>query len=241
MAKKMVTVNQAKLNKSGKEGVLTGGINLSPYTESLSHGGRNLCLWAGECATSCLKLAGMNQMTTHLKARIDKTLLWLNEPEVFLGQVKKEIEALLRKAARQTMDVAFRPNLLSDDYALATAVGGMFPDLQMYDYTKYPKPWERVSDNYHLTYSLDVGRGRERTALRCLDKGINVAVVFDLPKDAPMPKLWTLLGETYPMIDGDAHDLRYLDPKGVFVGLRGKRITGGSERAIENGFYRKAA
>ena len=38
MAKKMVTVNQAKLNKSGKEGVLTGGINLSPYTESLSHG-----------------------------------------------------------------------------------------------------------------------------------------------------------------------------------------------------------
>ena len=241
MAKKMVTVNQAKLNKSLGEEVITGGINLSPFIESVEAGGRDMCPWAGTCAESCLKLSGMNQMSTHLQARIDKTLLWLNQPEVFLAKVRKEIEALLRKASRLGMKAAFRPNLLSDDYNLAAAISEMFPSLTMYDYTKYPKPWERMRDGYHLTYSLDVGRGRERTALRCLDKGINVAVVFDLPQDAPMPTLWTLRGEMYPMIDGDKNDLRFLDPSPVFVGLRGKKITGGSTPAIENGFYRKVA
>jgi hypothetical protein len=46
---------------------------------------------------------------------------------------------------------------------------------------------------------------------RILDKGGNVAVVFrgELPT--------SYLG--FPVVNGDVNDLRFLDPKGVIVGL----------------------
>ena len=71
-----------------------------------------------------------------------------------------------------------------------------------------------------------------------LDHGINVAVPMDVAADAPMPESWTLNGRTLPMIDGDADDLRFLDPVGIFVGLRGKKITGGRQKGVDAGFYR---
>jgi len=237
--KKTVTINQLKLLKN--EEWLLGGFNLSPSDESVKAGGKNPCLWSGMCAKHCLNKSGMNQMSTHEIARINKLLLWQKEPDVFMSKSGKEISAMLRKADREGKKSAFRPNLLSDDYDLFLGVEERFPHLQQYDYTKYPKPWERVSDNYHLTYSLDVGKGREITALRCLERGINVAVPFDIPLDAPMISEWTLFGKTYPVIDGDVDDLRFLDPKGVFVGLRGKRISGGMQAPRDTGFYRSVA
>ena len=46
-----------------------------------------------------------------------------------------------------------------------------------------------------------------------LNRGTNVSVVFDR-----VPGEW--LGRK--VIDGDAHDLRFLDPEGVIVGLKAK-------------------
>jgi hypothetical protein len=61
-------------------------------------------------------------------------------------------------------------------------------------------------------------------------------VVFN--PDHPIPDAFTLGGAEYPTLDGDKHDLRFLDPPGHIVALKGKRIAGGKERAIESGFYR---
>jgi hypothetical protein len=47
--------------------------------------------------------------------------------------------------------------------------------------------------------------------LKALANGKNVAVAF---KNCLPETLWN-----YPVVDGDKHDLRFLDPKGVVVGL----------------------
>ena len=180
-------------------------------------------------------------MTTHEEARVRKTLFWLNDPETFMAVAKYEIFSMLRKAERLEMLPAFRANLLSDDRELQERVAAMFPDLQQYDYTKLRKPWKRVTDKYHLTYSMDLGEDNERHALECFEHGVNVAVVLDVHKKAPMPETYTVQGVTRPMIDGDTHDLRFLDPEGLFVGLRGKSVTGGIQKGRDSGFYREVS
>lgn len=57
-------------------------------------------------------------------------------------------------------------------------------------------------------------------AIDALSHGINVAAVFAVKRGAPLPEKY--LG--YHVIDGDAHDLRFLDGTRVpvIVGLRAK-------------------
>jgi hypothetical protein len=86
-----------------------------------------------------------------------------------------------------------------------------FPSVQFYDYTKIPG--RTTPDNYHLTFSED-----EHNLDQCLAwlaRGGNVASIFD----GPMPSHH--LG--YPVVDGDAHDLRFLDPTPSVIGLKLKR------------------
>jgi hypothetical protein len=183
----------------------------------------------------------MNQMTTHGLSRIRKALLMVHYFDMFTAMAVKEVGSLLRRAAKLGLIPALRPNLLSDQPRLATMLHAKFPELQMYDYTKLRRPWERMHDKYHLTFSLDVGEASELHALKCIEHGVNVAVVIDHPKDAPVPETYTLRGVTLPTIDGDKHDLRFLDPVGVFVLLRGKKIKGKKhEVAKQTGFYRPA-
>jgi hypothetical protein len=56
-----------------------------------------------------------------------------------------------------------------------------------------------------------------------LSQGFNVAALFDsLPE--------TFLG--FPVIDGTEHDLRFMDPKGVIVGL----VPKGKAKTDDTGF-----
>tara|TARA_R100000963_G_scaffold34488_2_gene28324 strand:+ start:1269 stop:1985 length:717 start_codon:yes stop_codon:yes gene_type:complete len=231
---KLITVGQAKLNKSKDEGYLTGGFNLSPHKESVPFGGINMCANAGTCSPHCLKTAGFNKMPTHMPARIERTLLMVQNWNMFDSKAEKELEAFMRKAEREGLIPVFRPNLLSDRPQLEELVHKHQPDLRCYDYTKLAKPWLRAHELYHLTYSLDTHN--EREAIEAINHGINVAVVFN-PKEA-IPDGFTLGGVEYPTLDGDKHDLRFLDPPGHIVALKGKTITGGVEAPIESGFYR---
>ena len=54
--------------------------------------------------------------------------------------------------------------------------------------------------------------------LKGLAQGYNIATVFGIKKTLPMPE--TYLG--LPVFNGDESDLRFLDPKGVVVGLYAK-------------------
>ena len=69
---------------------------------------------------------------------------------------------------------------------------------------------------YDLTFSLNESNLHE--ALEALELGTNVAVVFRLDHLGNLPEFF----HGIPVIDGDKHDARYLDRKGVWVGLKAK-------------------
>jgi hypothetical protein len=76
----------------------------------------------------------------------------------------------------------------------------------------------KVTDipNYQLTFSAADGNDNDVT--KAVAQGYNVAVVFGLKKTEAMPESY--LGR--PVFNGDESDLRFLDPKGVVVGLYAK-------------------
>jgi hypothetical protein len=93
----------------------------------------------------------------------------------------------------------------------------------MNTYTKHPKPWLRTLPNYHLTFSHS-GHNLE-DCLEALQHAVNVAVVFTTLRGEHLPETWN----GFPVIDGDSHDCRFLDPTGVVVGLRAKGMAKGSQ------------
>jgi hypothetical protein len=67
-------------------------------------------------------------------------------------------------------------------------------------------------------------------AIELLNKGINVAMVFD-----KLPSIY----EGFEVINADLDDLRFLDKKGVICGLKYKKMTGKGANnllAFESGF-----
>lgn len=85
------------------------------------------------------------------------------------------------------------------------------------------------SPNVHFTFSYS-GKNWNFCKL-VLDRGGNVAVPFACKK---LPKVY----KGYEVINGDEHDLRYMDgKKGVIVGLIAKGGKGKIENGIKQGFF----
>jgi hypothetical protein len=102
-----------------------------------------------------------------------------------------------------------------------------FPDLQWYDYTKIPNR-RNLPPNYHLTFSLS--ESNADLAQKVLATGMSVAVVFDSKKFPAT--FWNTT-----VVNGDTSDLRFLDPKGVIVGLSAK----GPAKKDTTGFVQRIA
>lgn len=237
----LLTTRQFKLDKGKFSGVMTAGITLSPASEAgevLQRMLASTCSYSGDCEHGCLKFAGMNQYPTHAVARAKRTAFWYDAQAEFLAQAVKEYKALVVRSEKANMLPAGRPNLLSDLPKMAQAIAARVPGMQFYDYTKIPKAWLRVRANYHLTYSASE-RSTQADIVGAFEHGINVAVVVsDIKKGEPLPDTYTLHGVKRPTIDGDADDLRFKDPVGVFVLLRWKGSKARLAAAADSGFAR---
>jgi hypothetical protein len=151
----------------------------------------------------------------------------------FEQQLAKEITAHVRKAERKGMKAAVRVNGTSDLPGLARRMAKLFPDTVFYDYTKIlPSALRHDVANYSCTFSHD-GPGNVDECLTALSSGVPVAVCFDTKRGHALPAAWY----GWPVIDGDASDLRFLDRRGVVVGLRAK----GRARKVRNGFVVETA
>ena len=207
--------SDAKTVKGEKKGVLTGIMYLAPYTLS----GSNVCSMAemAGCHDGCLNTAGRGRMSGTQQARVRKTLFWQEDPMAFLDVLRRDIAALIRKAARENKVPMVRLNGTSDIMweRKAPEIFEEFSDVQFYDYTKIPTRRD-LPANYHLTFSYSGANARYREFYRpARDNGMNVAVVFRTPE---FPK--SFLG--MPVVDGDESDVRPFDPQGVVVGLKAK-------------------
>ena len=218
----LLTIANAKTVKGEKLGYKTGIMYLSPANES---GVMDTCTSASdECIKACLKNSG--RMPMNVAVRIDKTLLLHRDRELFLECLRYDIRKLVAQAKREGMIPAVRINGTSDLPWIARLMAEEFPDVQFYDYTKHVRPYWRTALNYHLTFSYS-GHNLD-AALDALRNGVNVAVVFDTRKGEELPATW----KGFPVVDGDEHDLRFLDHKGAVVGLRAK----GKARKITSAF-----
>lgn len=127
----------------------------------------------------------------------------------------EDITQLQRKARKLNLKPSVRINGTSDiDVAVVFKdLLEAFPKVQFYDYTKRIELVQReLPKNYYLCFSRSE-KTSEETIKELLTNGTNVVIVFDeVPEE--------YLG--YRVVNGDETDLRFLDPKGVIVGLKAK-------------------
>ena len=218
--KKLLATN-TKLEKGNKFNWTTKGLSLAPANLS----GKQFCPHRSPgCEAACLNTSGMGVFSNVQEARINKAKFLIERRADFLAQLEKEL-ANLNKRAGKGKQVAVRLNVLSDLPWHNLIDMSKFQNIKFYDYTPNPKRMieflrGELPANYHLTFSRK--ENNQAVVELIANMGGNVAVVFNkLPQ--------TYLGK--PVVDGDASDLRFLDPRGVIVGLKakgkGKKDTSG--------------
>ena len=227
---KLLSTGNPKILKGQKQGYNTYILHLAPANLS----GYETCpkRTAG-CTAACLNTAGRGGMfkkgeTTNViqQARIRKTAMFFEERKGFMEWLVKDIELAIKQSARLGLTPVFRLNGTSDlsfekyevvrDGVTYKNIFSAFPDVQFYDYTKILGRKVANIDNYHLTFSA--ADGNDADVLSAIAQGYNVATVFGLKKTQPMPDNY----QGRPVFNGDDSDLRFLDPKGVIVGLYAK-------------------
>ena len=203
-----------------KQGYMTYILHLAPADVS----GYNTCPKAtAGCKSACLNTAGRGGMfkkgeTTNViqQARIRKTKMFFEDRENFLAILKDDIRKAIKQATKKGLIPVFRLNGTSDISWEKYGVIQEFPNVQFYDYTKILGRKVNGLPNYQLTFSA--ADGNDLDVRRAIKEGYNVATVFGIKKSQPMPETY----EGMPVFNGDDSDLRFLDPKGVVVGLYAK-------------------
>jgi hypothetical protein len=213
---KLLSTANPKIQKGTKLGYLSFILHLAPADLS----GRETCpkRTAG-CTAACLNTAGRGGMfkkgeNTNMiqKARIRKTQYFFNQRQDFMLDLKKDIEKAIKMAAKLDLTPVFRLNGTSDlswekyDMLPGLNVFECFPTVQFYDYTKILGRKTKMYANYHLTFSK--ADGNDADVAEALLQGMSVVAVYDkIPAGVP---------------SADETDLRFLDPKGVMLGLKAK-------------------
>lgn len=205
----LLTQQNPKILKGEVLGWKTLILHLLPWTYS----GHQVCPAANGCQRDCLAWSGRGPMINTVQARMRRTKLFFDDRQQFMQKLVADIMVAQIEANVEGMRLAIRLNGTSDlpwekiRTATHRNVMEQFPNITFYDYTKV-RGRKNLPANYRLTFS-DVG-----DALPLLQAGHNVSVIFDngLPE--------TYLG--FPVINGDEHDLRFLDPSPCIVGLERK-------------------
>jgi hypothetical protein len=221
--------SNAKLAKTNDASLAyrTYGLSLAPADSS----GFQLCVSSSPgCREACLFRQGRGKWDITMVARIAKAVAFVKHRHWFGQQLHSDVAAAVRQARRAGLIAAFRLNVVSD-VPWENVFGGLFddfPEAIFYDYTKHLKRAIRFArgdrpPNYHLTFSRSESNDADCEAV--LQAGGNVAVVF---RKKPLPATWW----GFPVVDGDATDLRFLDPPKVVVGLTAK----GDGKDDESGF-----
>jgi hypothetical protein len=194
----------------------------------------DLCPWSSAgCRALCLgehsgqaAMHAPGQSNAVLESRKAKAIMFMKERAAFMRELDAGIARAERQAKRLQMKLCVRLNGSTDINWLA--VIKRYPHIQFVDYTKsvaraLAHAAGKLPSNYHVTFSRS--EANEADCRAVLAAGGNVAVVFgcDMPR--------SYLGR--PVVSGDDHDLRHLDPKGGFVigltpkGMKAKRDTSG--------------
>jgi len=188
------------------------GLTLTPA----SHGPATTCAFFKHCKDLCVLTHGRGAFESVIKARSARVDLLLNAPEAASILLAHDIDRYSRAWDRWGLRLNVASDLaweIAAPWLISRAITG---GAAAYDYSKR---WDREPEpiaGYRLTYSA-AGHSIEEISDRVRSGG-NVAIVLPIDKGSPAPERWHDL----PVIDGDIHDFRAIDPRGVIVALRAK-------------------
>ena len=243
--RELLTVQNPKIAKGAKFGWHTAALHLAPWKSS----GYQVCIHATGahatettpeepgCIIACLDKAGRaelsalpSQIARHghdvvAEARKRRTRLFFRDPVGFWERFDWELRRQKWRAKELGLKFAVRLNATSDlpweriKCGEHANVMEKWPDVTWYDYSAYPLEKRGVGGvlppNYSLTYSLK-NATKWPIAEAALKSGANIAVVSVYDR----PASW----RGWPTVDGDRHDLRFLDerPAVVWLKLKGR-------------------
>ena len=226
----LLTVGNPKVLKGMSQGYMTYILHLAPASLS----GYNTCPKAtAGCKAACLNTAGRGGMfkkgeSTNViqQARIRKTKMFFENRAEFMAMLVKDIELAIKQSIKKDLIPVFRLNGTSDiswekyevirNGVVYKNIFDAFSQFQFYDYTKILGRKIGLNDNYDLTFSA--ADGNDADVEKAILQGYNIATVFGVKKSQPLPEKYF----SRIVINGDESDLRFLDPKGVVVGLYAK-------------------
>ena len=232
----------SKIVKGDGDEYLTGIVYLAPadIVEGI-----NLCSMAvlAGCKSACLYTAGRGAFNNVQSARIRKTILLRDFPELFYEQLREDLRKFMAYCKKRGIQPVIRLNGTSDwAFYKHIDMAGEFAEIQFYDYTKIPKMAYKkakglLPDNYHITLSYSEASLKYADLILKAHKetGVNVAVVFRDKNNIPTEFMGS------QVIDGDKDDLRFLDPTGHVVALyaKGKAKKDTSGFVIEPMYFSK--
>jgi len=226
----LLSTGNPKVLKGMAQGYNTYILHLAPANVS---GYETCAKRTAGCTAACLNLAGRGGMfkrgeSTNViqEARKRKTRLFFEDRGTFMALLVKDIELAIKQSKRHGLIPVFRLNGTSDlsfekyevvrNQKLFRNIFSAFAEVQFYDYTKVLGRKVTAIENYHLTFSA--ADGNDADVVKAIQQGYNIATVFGIKKTLPMPETYMGLS----VFNGDESDLRFLDPKGVVVGLYAK-------------------
>jgi len=226
------SLDSPKAIKARKHGFLNAINYMAPHTMG-GHG--NLCPHASAgCLALCLgwysgqagMVAKANEETASnnvRRSRQAKVAMFMRDRSQFMREMAESIRKAKVTARNKRLKLCVRLNGATDIGWEGVKCGEFrnvfdaFPKIQFVDYTKNKRralmhAHGLLPRNYHLTFSRS--ETNEADCLEVLKAGGNVAAVFA----GALPETWN----GFPVINGDEHDLRHLDGRGVVVGLSPK-------------------
>ena len=220
--RRFFSVDNPKAVKAQKLGWLNAINYMAPHR---SAGVGDLC---GNASAGCIALClGEHSGNAALypavmNSRIAKARYFMHDRKAFIEEMIAHIVRLVVHARDAGLRLCVRLNGATDLAweGLAPQLFAAFPNVQFVDYTKSKKralahARGQLPSNYHLTFSRS--ETNEADCLEVLAAGGNVAVVFaGLFPDRYLDR---------PVVNGDAHDLRHLDPTGSVCSRHGVVIA----------------
>jgi hypothetical protein len=216
--------------KTEKDAPLDCRVRALALAAAASAFGPTVCPFSNRaCREACISETGHYRFDYARAVRIAKTRALLNEPVAFARMLIGALLAEAHRALKVGLPLFPRLNTLSD-IPWEEFIPGLFDlfaqwPVRFYDYSKIPG---RVTPaNYHLTFSRS--GTNDRHVASEIARESNIAVIFDVDARRAQglpdfPETW----DGIPVINGDAHDVRALDPIGVIVGLKYKRPATGA-------------
>lgn len=240
MKNRIYSLDSAKAVKAIEYGYLNAIHYGAPHKQA---GVGNLCSHASPaCIAACLgwesgqaaMVANDTDINSVRQSRIDKMIRFMTDRAAYMWDMALSTALAYRKARKAKLklcarlngstDIAWEGIALDIDATQAARLSkitghrikpghyanmfALFHFVQFVDYTKNHLRLNRSRPaNYHLTLSRsEINESQCVTALRA---GHNVAVVFG----DGLPYSW----RGFPVVNGDLHDLRHMDPRGGYV------------------------